>query len=113
FALATQPNGRFTVGVDAPSQLVRDAGPDQLNSGSTCAAILSKTDSDAQTMGFRLSCMGFAARPEADGSCKPLPGVVGAPPIPTYRLRRYFTTYPVRYDTNGMLSKNESPRVDI
>ncbi len=52
--------------------------------------------------------IGFAAKPNADGSCPSFPDASGRLQR-TFRLRQYSALYPLRYDSKGDLSDQSQP----
>jgi hypothetical protein len=92
FALSVAQSANFTVGIVANS-----ATSDGTNSNATCGTT---TTSTAGTNTLVSSCLGWAAAPLSDGTCPSYSGTNGTT-IQTYRLRRFYALYPLRFDTNG------------
>ncbi len=97
FALSLGRTGDFPIGVVANSRAAVSGDP--VSSGSACDANVASNGTSNGT-GLTATCLGFAARPNSDGSCPKLADSVGTL-VQTYRLRRYVALYPQIFDTNG------------
>lgn len=119
FALSLGKTSDFSVGVVAHTKTTNVGDPTAQN---TACDGTSSSPSSANSI--ISSCLGFAAKTAVDGTCPKLTAnkVSGSCPtgsvstssgcvMPTYRLRRYFATYPSIYDTDGNIIP-ESQRVD-
>jgi len=104
FALALSSSNTFTVGVVANTQL--DIGS-STSASQTCfpSASSSSTPTTTTTTGgsnsIDSSCLGFAALPNADGTC---PSIADSSGLlrPTFRLRRYIAIYPRYFNSTGL-----------
>ncbi len=93
FSLAVKPNRDFKVPVDAFMTLSNGTSAPATCSGKPSAGA-DRTDTILQ------GCLGFATKPNADGTCptiKDKSNKIRA----TYRLRRFIAVYPPLFDTNG------------
>jgi hypothetical protein len=109
FALSASNTGNFNVGVDAFTKLSNGAG-DPNSVSSACAGTLENGGGgDAQS--FVRNCLGFAARPNPDGSCSPIKDAYNNE-IKTYRLRRFVALYPMIFNTNGFPIDGQSQATD-
>jgi hypothetical protein len=120
FALSLGKTSDFSVGVVAHTKTTNSSDPTAQNS--TCD---SNTTTTPDANSLVSSCLGFAAKPNVNGSCPGLPvdKVSGSCPsgsfptstgcmMPTYRLRKYVALYPSIYDTDGNILTGEAQRLD-
>ncbi len=119
FALSLGKTSDFSVGVVAHTKTTNVGDPTAQN---TSCDGTSASPSSANSM--ITSCLGFASKTNSDGTCPKLTvskvsgvcptGSISTPSgciLPTYRLRRFFATYPSIYDTDGNIIP-ESQRID-
>jgi hypothetical protein len=115
FALALQPYSGFNVGVEARTRVPStDAG--SVPSGCTILGPSPAPSSVSGSSGVSspalvVQCLGYAARPRADGTCPVLVNEDGSI-RPMYRLRRYTALYPLQWDVTGA-PLNEGVRTDV
>lgn len=111
FALAHTPNGNFTVGVEARSRISSPNG--DVVGNQSCATSANNNNSGASVPGNAIitSCLGFAAKPNSDGTCPYFTDSNGQIRM-TYRLRRYTALYPLLWDTTGANMPNEGVKTD-
>jgi len=112
FALALQPYSNFNVGVEARSRIGVAGDPNSVNQ--TCTATGDNSGGSGNTTpssGIVSSCLGYAAKPNADGTCPYFTDTNGQIRM-MYRLRRYTALYPLIWDTTGANMPNEGARVD-
>ena len=101
FALAVTSTGNYTVPIEGykrptvAGQASSSSCQDRLN------GTASSTSSDDKGTTLFNGCMGFAARPNSDGSCPLLPNGTNGQTRRTYRLRRYMAIYPPVFDADG------------
>lgn len=106
FALALNQSGDFTVGIEAPSKL---SNTNQATStGTGCSSGSGSSSGTVKANNIIRSCLGFAAKPNRDGTCPTFSNSLGKTQ-PTYRLRRYITVYPPRYETDGKRLNEPQP----
>lgn len=96
FALAQSPTEEFTVGVQAPAVL--GISDDPTTATTDCTG--GKKGNAGDPNSISPQCIGFAKRPESDGSCAAIKDKNGQP-MPTSRLRRYIAFFPASYDVSG------------
>ncbi len=110
FALAHTPNGNFTVGVVARSRISSPNGDFVGNQG---CATTQNNNSGSTVPGNAIvsSCLGFAAKPNSDGTCPYFTDSNGQIRM-TYRLRRYTALYPLLWDTTGANMPGEGVKTD-
>jgi hypothetical protein len=97
FALALEPVGNFNIGVEAYTKVGVQTDPNSVNT--SCDPNKASTPSDGKSL--VAGCLGFAAKPNTDGSCPMIR--VGGVLRNTYRLRKYFALYPHHFQANGKL----------
>lgn len=103
FSLSLGPTATFPVGVQAYTKLAN--GNDPVTANSSCyPSSTSTSSSSGSTTGsgntLIASCLGFAAKPNSDGTCPYFRDSNNAIRF-TYRLRRYIVLYPPIFDTDG------------
>ncbi|HLE01090.1 MAG TPA: hypothetical protein VJB59_12555 [Bdellovibrionota bacterium] len=104
FALSLGPTADFPIGVEAYTKVSDGTAT---SNGTKCFSNdLIPFDSASRTS----SCLGFAARPNKDGTCPFFKDAAGMIRF-TYRLRRYIAIYPPVFDTNGS-PINQAPASD-
>lgn len=103
FALALSPSPDFPVGVEALSKVGISGDPSTVNS--SCYGGASSPGNDNSLV---KSCIGFAAKPSADGACPVMKNAQGKN-VPTFRLRRYNAVYPPLYNTDGKMISEPYP----
>jgi hypothetical protein len=98
FALSQGPTPSFNVGVNAFVEL-SNGGADPISvNAKTCDG--QSVPGNSATDGFVQACLGFAAKPEKDGTCPSIRDSTGATRF-TYRLRRFIALYPPLFETDG------------
>jgi hypothetical protein len=97
FSLSLGATPDFNIGVTAYTKASKGSN-DPTSRSSTCGATASGAAPDTKSLVS--SCLGFASKPNADGTCPYFRDSFGQIRF-TYRLRRYITTYPPVFDTNG------------
>jgi hypothetical protein len=123
FALSLGKTADFSVGIVAHTKTTNVNDPTAQNT--QCDGT---TSAPGTANSLISSCLGFAAKPNADGTCAPItvtPNANGTcppngtasvngvcPSIPTYRLRRFVSLYPSIYDTDGNIIP-EAQRTDM
>lgn len=109
FALSMGRTTDFPIGVVANTKTSNPGDP--VSASTECD---SKANSSGGTTSASdsivHSCLGFAAKPNTDGTCPPLKDPSGIF-IPTYRLRRFYALYPPIFDTDGK-SLSDAQSVD-
>jgi hypothetical protein len=106
FALALSRNATFNVGIEAFSKLSLAGDPN--SSPSSCSEGEATDDagggdeSEGDSSSLVRSCIGFAARPNPDGTCPYFTTPQGTI-RQTYRLRRFLALYPPQYSATGKL----------
>lgn len=99
FALSMGKTADFSVGVVANSRTSSNGDPvSQATSCDPPAEGSSSTPAGSNTL--VRTCLGFAAKPNADGTCPYIRDTNGAIRF-TYRLRRYVAILPPAFDTDG------------
>jgi hypothetical protein len=98
FALSLGKSPSFNVGVDAFVEL-SNGGGDPISAGAT-ACDGSKPPNNGSTNGFVKACLGFASKPNPDGTCPYFRDSSGAIRF-TYRLRRLIALYPPLFGVDG------------
>ncbi len=120
FALAISPTKDYTIGIEARSRLV-GAGSDstsdycsQRNSADTNDTTdgTTTTGGDARQNAVATSCLGFAAKPNTDGTCNPIVNQYGSP-VKTYRLRRYYAIFPPAFEATGKIYPGRGQPSDV
>ena len=106
FALALGASGEFSVGVEAFTK-VSNGDASQKNIG--CFDKGSGTA--AQPNSLISSCLGFAAKPNSDGTCPSFRNAANQI-VPMFRLRRFVTLQPQVFDTDGTLIDGQGQHVD-
>jgi hypothetical protein len=119
FALSLGKTSDFSVGIVAHTKTTNVNDPTAQNT--SCEGTSSSPSSANSLIS---SCLGFAAKPNLNGTCPKLTlnkPAAGCPSgtiangtsctLPTYRLRRFVSTYPPIYDTDGNIIP-ESQRID-
>lgn len=86
FAVALNSSRRYTIPVAANIRVISGAGAATAEQG----------------------VLGYAIKPEADGTCPALPDSTGLTRR-TFRLRRYVVNYPVRYNADGTTLSTSQP----
>lgn len=111
FALSHTATGNFTVGVEARSR-ISSQNADFVGNQS-CSTSQNNNNQGVQVPGNALitSCLGFAAKPNTDGTCPYFTDSNGQIRM-TYRLRRYTALYPLLWDTTGANMPNEGVKTD-
>ncbi len=116
FALSVSSSSTFNLGVEAFSKISNPNDPnsvssscaaatslsDQISSGSGGSDSSSSSSSTPDDGSLLKSCIGFAAKPNSDGTCpyfKTPQGTIR----PTFRLRRFLALYPPLYTATGRL----------
>jgi len=107
FALSLGPTSDFPIGVEAFTKLANGA-TDAGSQGSVCYPPQSQgsTDDDAGEVPVEnndtlvRSCLGFAAKPNTDGTCPYFKDSTGHVRH-TFRLRRFMALYPAVFDSSG------------
>lgn len=107
FAVALSPSSEFPVGIEAYTKISSLGDPNTAPS-SCFGGAASGTQDDKSLV---RSCLGFAAKPKANGSCPAFTKSDGSP-LRTYRLRRYVALYPPIYDTDGKMIDSRPQSVD-
>ena len=107
FALSLGRTNDFNIGIDAFVQLA-NGGNDPVSRDSKMCDGTANTAANGSTTGFVTGCLGFAARPNSDGTC---PSFVaeGGYLRPTFRLRRYIAIYPSIFDADGKPPRDAQP----
>lgn len=105
FSLSMGKTPEFNVGVEANTKASNTADP--TSASTRCDGTTTSTGGKDTLV---QSCLGFAARPNSDGSCPYFTDSSGNIRF-TYRLRRYFALYPPVFDTDGAV-RNESQASD-
>ncbi|MEK6706916.1 MAG: hypothetical protein AABZ06_14120 [Bdellovibrionota bacterium] len=104
FSLSLGPTQEFNVGVESFSKVSKTGDPVSAASKSCYppAEQESGEDSGIEQKGDSLvqSCLGFAAKPNIDGTCPSFKDAQGDIRL-TYRLRRLIALYPPVFDTDG------------
>lgn len=103
FALSLGKTADFNIGVVANTKASNPADP--ASNSSTCD---STATTPSQPNSLVQSCLGFAARPNADGSCPYFRDATGSIRF-TYRLRRFVALYPPAFDTDGSILNEPQP----
>ncbi|MCM2279230.1 MAG: hypothetical protein NDJ89_14230 [Oligoflexia bacterium] len=98
FSLSLGRTADFPIGVVSNSKV---SNPNDPTSVSTSCDTTSGSGSGTRGSTLNASCLGFAAKPNGDGTCPYFRDSTGAIRF-TYRLRRYIAFYPPIFDTNGM-----------
>jgi hypothetical protein len=110
FALSLGATPTFPVAVEAFTR-TSNGQNDPTALGSSCYPSTSTTTTTTSTTGntntLVQSCLGFAATPNADGSCPYFTDSNGQIRF-TYRLRRFIALYPPYFDTNGAPLGNQA-----
>lgn len=111
FALALLPQGTFSIGVEARSRISVAGDPNSVDT--PCTPSSASNGGSASTSSDRMvvSCLGYAARPNANGTCPKFVDSNGQTHL-TFRLRRYTALYPVLWDTTGANMPNEGAKTD-
>jgi len=133
-SLANVYSPKYSVPIQAPSLL---SSGNAVNTITSVCAIPGASpnpsggSSGSQNSSISSQCLGFALRPNSDGSCPNITiqnNANSSTVTPTFRLRRYFTLYPVTFDNDGSVFQQPyavdsvyvldrllqaSPRVDI
>ncbi|MFN7685480.1 MAG: hypothetical protein ACK5QT_08730, partial [Oligoflexia bacterium] len=110
FALALQPFGNFNVGVEARSRISVSGDPGSVNKSCTPTGDDSGGE-PANSNSMVSSCLGYAAKPNVDGTCPFITDSNGQI-RQTFRLRRFTALYPVVWDTTGANMPGEGQKVD-
>lgn len=97
FAVALSRSADFNVGVEAFSKVGTGDSPDSVSQG--CDGV---SAGSATSDSFVRSCLGFAAKPNAGGTCPYFKDANGGTRL-TYRLRRYIALYPPIFDSDGLM----------
>jgi hypothetical protein len=95
FALATTWSSDWSVGIRAGSMLFVNGN--QYTQPSACT---NDTSPRLDERGIAIQCMGYAKKPNSDGTCGTITDSNGRI-RPLTRLRRYRTLYPTTYQANG------------
>lgn len=111
FALALLPQGNFSIGVEARSRISVAGDPNSVDTPCTTSSSSSSGASSSSSDRMVVSCLGYAARPNANGTCPKFVDSNGQTHL-TYRLRRYTALYPVLWDTTGANMPNEGAKTD-
>lgn len=98
FALSMGKTSDFPIGVVANTKTSNSLDPG--SAPTDCESTNTGTTGESSAGSLVRSCLGFAARPNSDGTCPSLKDPSGVQ-HPTYRLRRYYTLYPPIYDSDG------------
>jgi hypothetical protein len=98
YALSVGKTPDFNIGVDAFLELANGGGDPVSAHTKTCAGAV--PDGNKSNNGFVQGCLGFAAKPNADGTCPYFRDSNSAIRF-TYRLRRYVAVYPPVFDAIG------------
>ncbi len=109
FALARQVSTDYPVPVEA-NMVISGGGGSALYTAGQCLGQNNQNAGGAAS-GIAQGCLGFAAKPNRDGSCPLLTDSSGNS-MPTYRLRKYYVVYPPIFDTDGYPLANTSQSVD-
>jgi len=102
FALALDRTNDFTVGVEAFTR-IRGGASDPSSNDASCGSASGSSNGggSSNNAGNRtLGCLGFAKKPNIDSTCSPIQDASGRY-INTYRLRRFVSLLPPRFDTDG------------
>lgn len=112
FALALTPSTDFAIGVEARSRISIEG--DSSTASSTCYSSGSDADSSSSSGSSSIlsSCLGFAAKPNSDGTCPYFKDSDGQVRL-TYRLRRFYALYPPIFDTTGDAIDSRKPATDL
>ena len=119
FALSVKRSQDFNVGVEGVSNL--SIGRGQTSIPSSCSDPVVKPSSipgiggGAATevipdSGLVKKCLGFARKPNGNGTCPLMKGLSGQT-ISTFRLRRFVAIYPPNFDTDGKMT-NDAQGID-
>jgi hypothetical protein len=112
FALSIGPTSTFVLGVEANTKLGSNNDPViQSNSCFPAEGENAANQNQDASGSIIKSCLGFAAKPNADGTC-PYIQDSNQQVVPTYRLRRFFAIYPRVYDTDGKPLSGQNQSVD-
>ncbi len=110
FALSLSPTTTFSVGVVSNSKL--ENGNNPTASASSCFTANNNGGGGNQgSSGIISSCLGFAAKINADGTCPFITDSLGQLRA-TYRLRRFIALYPRVFDTTGAVLQNQPQSSD-
>lgn len=113
FALSVGPTDTFVIGVEANTKL--GSAQDPVVGSNSCytssSGSSSSTGSQDNSSSIVRSCLGFAAKPNSDGTC---PSIQDANQqvMPTFRLRRYYAIYPRSFDTDGKPIQGQNQSID-
>ena len=100
FALSLGPTPNFNVGVEAFTKLSNGASDPNSKSTGCYAGTDGEQGTTPDSGSLLKSCLGFAAKPNKDGTCPTFKDSIGKTQN-TYRLRRFVALYPPVFDTNG------------
>lgn len=115
FALSLGPTDQFPIGVEANTKL--SGGSDPTAVSSTCAASTQNTSSSNNQQQSNMntiisSCLGFAAKPNTDGTCPAIRDPSGRY-RQTFRLRRFAAIYGKSYSNTGSPLAGVGQSVDM
>ncbi len=99
FALATQRSPEYSVGVRAPSVLLK---PGDSDSAAPTACVGEDVNQRLLETGIVNKCLGYAKKPLPNGSCGTMVDSLGQV-RPLSRLRRFRTIYPPAFNSNGTI----------
>jgi len=112
FSLAKNKSPLFNVPIETQSILGK-SGNDEAKKNTFCSGDEATESSDS---GLATKCLGFALKPNNDGSCPKIPVKINTSSatqlVNTYRLRRYLTVYPISYDTDGRVLESGARSAD-
>ncbi len=110
FSLALNASAEFPVGVEAPSRI--SIPGDAATQSSSCFGSADSGNATGEDAPAALlsSCLGFAAKPNSDGSCPYFRDSKNQLRL-TYRLRRFVALYPPTFDTTGKMAA-QPPALD-
>jgi hypothetical protein len=106
FSLSLGKTPDFNIGVTAFVELANGTGdPVSKNSKACDGTAIAGNDNGS---GFVQGCLGFAAKPNTDGSCPYFRDSSGQIRL-TYRLRRFIALYPHVFEPSGATPTNTQP----
>jgi hypothetical protein len=111
FALAVIPSAKFTLPIEAYKKASKP-GDALVSSCANRAAESGGDTGDGTTSSTSLvnGCLGYAAKPNPDGTCPLLTNGSNGYTRRTYRLRRYMAIYPPVFDADGYLRSEPQNR---
>ncbi len=99
FALSLSSSPDFNVGVNAFVELANGGGDPIARNSKACNSTTVPA-SNSTSNGFVLGCLGFAKKPNTDGTCPSFRDSSGSIRF-TYRLRRFVALYPPLFEVDG------------